>query len=62
MGLKKKGGIYMKANVVMVSQNDINIGIAVNKEKETSRDIIISLEEVIDENIKKFNQIFKGGL
>ena len=37
------------------------IGITVNKEKETSRDIIISLEEVIDENIKKFNQIFKGG-
>ena len=38
------------------------IGIAVNKEKETSRDIIIPLEEVIDENIKKFNQIFKGEL
>ena len=41
---------------------DFVIGIAVNKEKETSRDIIIPLEEVIDENIKKFNQIFKGEL
>ena len=41
---------------------DFVIGIAVNKETETARDIIIPLEKVIDENIKKFNQIFKGEL
>ena len=41
---------------------DFVIGIVVDTETETSRDIIIPLEEVINENIKKFDEIFKGGL